>query len=106
MTNVQQLGHLKNLRISIDLAAGMPAEAPLYERLFIEAHPEAGGKDFIEDLNPHSLKVLNTFVEPSLAESKADDKFQFEQHGYFVADQADHATGKLAFNSTVELKDS
>lgn len=106
MTRIQQLGHLKTISASINLADGMPAEVRLNERLFVIARLEAGGKDFIEDLNPHSLKVLNTFVEPSLAESKADDKFQFEQHGYFVADQADHTTGKLAFNSTVGSKDS
>ena len=84
----------------------LPAEVRLYERLFVEAHPEAGGKDFIENLNPNSLKVLNAFVEPSLAAAKADDKFQFERHGYFVADRVDHAAGKLVFNLAVGLKDS
>ena len=82
------------------------AEVRLYERLFVEAHPEAGGKDFIENLNPNSLKVLNAFVEPSLAAAKADDKFQFERHGYFVADRVDHAGGTLVFNLAVGLKDS
>ena len=84
----------------------LPAEVRLYERLFVEAHPEAGGKDFIENLNPNSLKVLNAFVEPSLAVAKADDKFQFERHGYFVADRVDYAAGKLVFNLAAELKDS
>ena len=84
----------------------VPAEVRLYERLFVEAHPEAGGKDFIENLNPNSLKVLNAFVEPSLTTAKADDKFQFERHGYFVADRVDHAVGKLVFNLAVGLKDS
>ena len=83
----------------------LPAEVRLYERLFVEAHPEAGGKDFIENLNPNSLKVLNAFVEPSLAAAKADDKFQFERHGYFAADRVDHAAGKPVFNLAVGLKD-
>ena len=82
------------------------AEVRLYERLFVEAHPEGGGKDFIENLNPNSLKVLKAFVEPSLAAAKADDKFQFERHGYFVADRVDHAAGKPVFNLAVGLKDS
>ena len=87
------------------------AEVRLYDRLFVEAHPEGGGKDFIENLNPHSLKVLTAYVEPSLArggaiEAKADDKFQFERHGYFVADRVDHAVGKPVFNLAVGLKDS
>jgi glutaminyl-tRNA synthetase len=49
--------------------------------------------------------VLNAFVEPSLAAAKADNKFQFERHGYFVADRVDHAAGKLVFNLAVGLKD-
>ena len=90
----------------INAADGETAEVRLYERLFVETHPEAGGKDFIENLNPNSLKVLNALVEPSLAAAKADDKFQFERHGYFVADRVDHAAGKLMFNLAVGLKDS
>ena len=106
MTDIQQLGRLKTLSASINLAAGVPDGVRLYERLFVEAHPEAGGKDFIENLNPNNLKVLSVFVEPSLTNAKADDKFQFERHGYFVADRVVHAAGKLVINLTVGLKDS
>ena len=66
----------------------------------------AGGKNFIEGLNPNSLKEVTAFVEPSLASAKADDKFQFERYGYFVADRVDHAEGKPVFNLAVGLKDS
>ena len=59
-----------------DSRDALPAEVSLYGRLSFEAHPEAGGKDFIENQNPNSLKVLNAFVEPSLAAAKTDDKFQ------------------------------
>ena len=45
----------------------MNAEVRTYARLFLDAHPDAGGKDFIESLNPNSLKVLTVIVEPSLA---------------------------------------
>ena len=82
------------------------AEVRLYDRLFVEAHPEAGGKDFLENLNINSLKVMQAVVEPSLAAAKADDKFQFERHGYFVADRVDHVVGKPVFNLAVGLKDS
>jgi hypothetical protein len=41
-------------------------------------------------LNPDSLKVV-TYVEPSLKAAQADDKFQFERFGYFVADRKDHS---------------
>ena len=50
----------------------IPAEVRLYDRLFVKAHPEASGKDFIENLSPNSLKA---FVEPALAAAEADDKF-------------------------------
>ena len=83
----------------------VPAEVRLYDRLFVEAHPEAGGRDFLENLNTKSLKVMHAVVEPSLAAAKADDKFQFERHGYFVADRVDHAAGQPVFNLAVGLKD-
>ena len=90
----------------VGVSDGIPAEVRLYDRLFLDAQPDAGGKDFIESLNPDSLKVVTAFVEPSLASSKPDDKFQFERHGYFVADRVDHGAGKLVFNLAVGLKDS
>jgi glutaminyl-tRNA synthetase len=74
--------------------------------LAASVQPDAGSKDFIEGLNPNSLKVVQAVVEPSLASAKADDKFQFERHGYFVADRVDHAQGKPVFNLAVGLKDS
>ena len=42
--------------------ANVPTEMRLYDRLVVETHPEAGGKDFIENLSLNSLKVLNAFV--------------------------------------------
>ena len=74
--------------------------------MFTDAQPDAGGKDFIEGLNPNSLNVVAAFVEPSLASAKADDKFQFERHGYFLADRVDYVAGKPVFNLAVGLKDS
>ena len=90
----------------VGVADGVHAEVRLYDRLFLDAQPDAGGKDFIESLNPNSLKVAAAIVEPSLANAKPDDKFQFERHGYFVADRVDHAVGKPVFNLAVGLKDS
>lgn len=71
---------------------GVQAEVSLYDRLFSNSHPDAGGKDFIEALNPESLKVVTAFVKPLLAQALPDQKFQFEQCGYFVAEQVDHLT--------------
>jgi glutaminyl-tRNA synthetase len=89
----------------VGVADGVKAEVRLYDRLFLEAHPDAGGKDFLQALNPDSLKVVSAYVEPSLALAHADQKFQFERHGYFVADRIDHAPGKPVFNRAVGLKD-
>ena len=90
----------------VSVADGLSAEVRMYDRLFIDAQPDAGGKDFIESLNPNSLKVVQAIVEPSLAAAQADDKFQFERHGYFVADRVDHAAGKRVFNLAVGSKHS
>ncbi|MGQ2920914.1 MAG: glutamine--tRNA ligase/YqeY domain fusion protein [Hydrogenophaga sp.] len=91
----------------VSAASGVSAEVRLYDRLFLDPHPDAGGKDFIEALNPNSLKVVTAYVEPSLAAAKPDEKFQFERHGYFVADRVDHLAGvKPVFNRVAGLKDS
>jgi glutaminyl-tRNA synthetase len=93
----------------VGVADAVPAEVRLYERLFNEAHPGTGDKDFLTQLNPDSIQRITAFVEPSLAaggaiEAKADDKFQFERHGYFVADRVDHTAAKPVFNLAVGLK--
>ena len=90
----------------VGVSDGVQAEIRLYERLFADAHPDAGGKDFLQALNPNSLQVVQGYVEPSLAQAKPDQKFQFERHGYFVADRMDHAPGRPVFNRAVGLKDS
>ena len=91
----------------VGVASGVQAEVRMYDRLFSDAQPDAGGKDFIESLNPNSLKVVTAIVEPSLANAQAGQQFQFERHGYFVADRVDHVQGsKPVFNLAVGLKDS
>ncbi len=91
----------------VGVADGVKAEVRLYDRLFSDPQPDAGGKDFLEALNPHSLQVVQAYVEPSLLHALPDQKFQFERLGYFVADRLDHVAGsKLVFNRAVGLKDS
>jgi glutaminyl-tRNA synthetase len=78
------------------------AEVRLYDRLFkVEEVPD----DFKPHLNPSSLEVISAKLEPSLANAKAGDRFQFERLGYFTADK-DSQPGKLVFNRTVTLRDS
>jgi glutaminyl-tRNA synthetase len=90
----------------VGVADGVSAEVRLYDRLFTDPHPDAGGKDFLASLNPRSKTVVTAIVEPSLAQAQPDQKFQFERHGYFVADRADHAPGKPVFNKITGLKDT
>ena len=57
-------------------------------------------------LNPRHLKVVTAMVEPSIANALPGQNFQFERHGYFLADRVDHVTGsKPVFNLAVGLKD-
>ena len=90
----------------VAVADSLSAEVRLYDRLFTDEHPDAGGKDFLATLNPNSLKTIQAYVEPSLLAAQPDDKFQFERHGYFVADRVDSVVGKPVFNLAVGLKDS
>ena len=63
-------------------------------------------RNFLDDLNPASKRIITAFVEPALANAVAEDHFQFERHGYFVADLVDHNPERLVFNRTVTLRDS
>ena len=82
------------------------AEVRLYDRLFTDAHPDAGGKDFKLALNPHSKEVIDACLEPTLKSARPGEIYQFERHGYFVVDSIDPASGKPVFNRAVTLKDS
>ncbi|PAT32427.1 glutamine--tRNA ligase/YqeY domain fusion protein [Vandammella animalimorsus] len=91
----------------VGAADGQRAEVRLYDRLFTEEHPDAGGRDFLSVLNPNSLQTVQAMVEPSLANAQPEDRFQFERHGFFVADRHEHQPGgPLVFNRTAGLKDS
>ena len=90
----------------VGLQDGVQAEVRMYDRLFMEAQPDAGGKDFLHSINPNSLRVVQALLEPGLANAPGDAKFQFERHGYFAADRVDHCTAKPVFNFAVGLKDS
>ena len=118
------------LRCTLDLAsrAGMPgadrkikgtihwlsarsavaAEVRLYDRLFAVPDPdnEDDGKTYRDHLNPHSVRSVKALVEPLAAAGAAEQIFQFERLGYFVADRHDHRPEAPVFNRTVTLRDS
>jgi len=82
------------------------AEVRLYDTLFTKAEPGAESGNFLTDINPRSIEVLDScFVEPSLANASPGSRFQFERMGYFCADR-DLTPDNLVFNRTVTLKDT
>jgi len=90
----------------VSIAHAIEAEVRLYDRLFIDEAPDAHKeKNFLDFMNKSSLEVVKGFVEPSLADAKSNDKFQFQRLGYFTVDKDSNAS-KLVFNKTVGLKDA
>jgi glutaminyl-tRNA synthetase len=82
------------------------AEERLNDRLFRTSQPGAETGEFLDDLNADSVRVIRAQLEPALKDAAAEDRFQFERHGYFVADRIDSQPGAPVFNRTVTLKDS
>jgi glutaminyl-tRNA synthetase len=85
---------------------GFRAEARLYDRLFRVPHPGTGDRDFRLDLNADSAKIIEAQLEPALRDAQPGEQFQFERHGYFVADLQDSRPGAPVFNRAVTLRDS
>jgi glutaminyl-tRNA synthetase len=82
------------------------AEVRLFDRLFKAPNPGSGERDFLDDLNPGSKKTVTAQLEPALRDAAPEERFQFERHGYFVADHADSKPGAPVFNRAVTLRDS
>ena len=79
----------------------------LYDRLFTHESPDKGERDFLDFINPDSLRVVtNARIEPSLAQAQPEQHFQFEREGYFVADRYDHSEAEPVFNLTIGLRES
>ncbi|HNP17194.1 MAG TPA: glutamine--tRNA ligase/YqeY domain fusion protein [Fulvivirga sp.] len=91
----------------VSVQHAIKAEVREYDRLFLDEAPDSHeDKDFMEFINPDSLKIIKTaYVEPFLQEAKLGDKFQFQRLGYFTLDK-DTSADHLVFNKTVGLKDS
>ena len=83
------------------------AEVRIYDHLFMKEDPSdlPEGGEFTDNLNPDSLRVITAKMEPSLAECRPGDRFQFLRQGYYCAD-LDSKPGTLVFNRTVALRDS
>ncbi|MBW8306036.1 MAG: glutamine--tRNA ligase/YqeY domain fusion protein [Thiobacillus sp.] len=90
----------------VSAAHAYEAEIRLYDRLFSTAQPGQASGEFLDDLNTDSVQVIRAQLEPALRDAAPEDRFQFERHGYFVADRVDSKPGEPVFNRTVTLKDS
>ncbi len=91
----------------VSAAHAVDAEVRMYDTLFTKENPEEveEGQDFTSNLNPNSLEILASKVEPSLKDAVAGTRYQFERLGYFCVDP-DSTSGKPVFNKTIGLKDT
>ncbi|GAA0071403.1 glutamine--tRNA ligase/YqeY domain fusion protein [Clostridium sardiniense] len=90
----------------VDAKNAVPAEFRLYEPLILDVEDGNVDKNFLEQINPNSMQVLNGFIEPiAINGAKSLDKFQMVRNGFFSVDN--HTKdGKLIFNRIVPLKSS
>ena len=90
----------------VSASEGCLATVRIYDRLFTDANP---GRldDVLSAVNPASLEVItDAVVEPAVAQAAAEQVYQFEREGYFVADRYDHSPAKPVFNMTIGLRDT
>jgi glutaminyl-tRNA synthetase len=98
----------------VSAAQSYAAEIRLYERLFKVPAPGARRegdapdheRDFLDDMNTDSCQTITAQLEACLRDARPEERFQFERHGYFVADRVDSKPGAPVFNRAVTLKDS
>jgi glutaminyl-tRNA synthetase len=81
------------------------AEVRIYDRLFTQAEPDAGG-EFKKTVNSKSLEIVSAKIEPALAFAEPKERYQFERLGYFALDPVDSKPGRLVFNRTIALRDT
>ncbi|MBK8993326.1 MAG: glutamine--tRNA ligase/YqeY domain fusion protein [Gammaproteobacteria bacterium] len=90
----------------VEASRALDCEVRLYDRLFRDAQPDAGERNFLDNLNPDSLQVLaGCKAERSLADAALGQTFQFEREGYFCRDPEPAANGQVVFNRTIGLRD-
>ncbi|WP_074409866.1 MULTISPECIES: glutamine--tRNA ligase/YqeY domain fusion protein [Aquimarina] len=90
----------------VSISHAIPSKVRIYDRLFNDEAPDGHkDKDFVEFLNPDSLKIITGYIEPSLKDVKPLDQFQFQRLGYFNVD-IDSKPDALVFNKTVGLRDT
>ena len=90
----------------VSAASNTPATFKRFEPLFTVPFPDSEESDYRDLINPNSEQKFEGFVEQSVSERPADQRYQFEREGYFIQDEVDSSAGALVFNEIVGLKDS
>ncbi len=91
----------------VSASESVDCEVRLYDRLFNDAAPDAGDKNFLDALNPQSLTILTGCkAEKSLSQAQPEQAYQFEREGYFCLDSKLSTADKPVFNRTIGLKDN
>jgi glutaminyl-tRNA synthetase len=102
----ESLRRVKGTLHWVSVPHALSTEVRLYDRLFTDESPDTHkDKDFMDFINPDSLRIINGFLEPGLKDAKIGERFQFQRLGYFTVDP-DSTPGKLVFNRTVPLRDT
>ena len=89
----------------VSAAHALPAQVRLYDRLFNIPHPDGGDRNFLEALNPESIRVVHAWLEPG-TQATPGMAWQFERLGYFVADREDSSIEQPVLNRTATLRDT
>lgn len=90
----------------VSVPHAVEAEVRVYDRLFTHEAPDADKEvDFKEYINPNSLEVIKGYLEPSLKDAKAGERYQFQRLGYYCVDK-DSTANNIVFNKTVGLRDT
>ena len=86
----------------------LEVEVRIYDRMYTKENPmeTEEGKEFIDYINPNSISILRSYVEPFLRDKKPGSRFQFERNGYFVIDIVDSTKENLVFNRIIALRDT
>ncbi len=87
----------------VEASTALEAEFRLFDNLLLPETEDNKDKDFMERLNPESLKIVNGYVESSLKDTKVGEHYQFLRVGYYAVDK-DSTKEKLVFNRTCDLK--
>lgn len=91
----------------VSAVQNLDCEVRLYDRLFNDEAPDAGGKNFLDAMNPNNLEILQGCkAEVGLSKAIVGNSFQFERQGYFCLDSKYSTADKPVFNRTISLKDS